>query len=59
MLITIKVTTDIENCTQCPLFTNSMDGPFCMELEKQLGPYQGLVFPEGRTEIHPLCPFKE
>ena len=58
MKITRTITAEVEHCGQCPFFASSMDGPYCIEMvEKNDDPYTAFIYPEGRDEIHPDCPF--
>ena len=58
MKVTKIITVDVYKCTDCPHCSRSMDGVECDLLTSKYGAYEGFVFPEGRTSIHPKCPLK-
>ncbi|MDH5184508.1 MAG: hypothetical protein OEX12_11530 [Gammaproteobacteria bacterium] len=51
----------VERCQDCPHCDagRTMDAVTCELLEKKLGAYQGIVYPDGRDGIHPDCPYLE
>jgi hypothetical protein len=56
MEITVTRTYDVRQCSDCPYFAPSMDGPYCEILEEKLGANRGYVYPEGRDKIPDFCP---
>ena len=56
-MIVIK-TYAVNKCGDCPHYTPSMEGPYCIELAMQSPTTHGYVYPAGRTAINPLCPLK-
>jgi len=60
MIINFTTSTDVKNCTQCPYYWGSIDGPYCQSMINHgVDPYKTLVLPEGREAIHPNCPEME
>lgn len=56
-VVVVTRTEEVSSCSECFNCQQSMDGPFCIFLERKLGDYMGMVYPEGRNGIHPQCPF--
>jgi hypothetical protein len=53
---TITKTYNVTSCSNCPHYSNTMDGMTCNELERTRGAYGGLVI-TNRDLISPDCPF--
>jgi len=51
--------TTVSKCIDCPHYQPSMDGPYCLELAMSVKGSAGYVLPEGRHQIHPLCPINK
>ena len=58
MLVRRLIKVAVTRCSDCPWVESTMDGAECIKMREHWGEYEGFVYPEGRTKIHPKCPLK-